>query len=553
MDKDEIQTSHILKENAINEKQQRTIYNFKKSSALNQTLNHIAQKETAYKLDHSSKRTLTNYLQPKETEKIAPMKYDIADVMPYLDRQTKAKVITLSLASGPYMTRFTGNGSHLGICGKYGHIGVMKWKQQELVSEFVASEQCNDFTFLHTFHMYAVSQKYLHIYDDSTTNLHTLKQFYNPKYLQFLPYHFLLAIDSIRDQQPVLSWLDVSIGEIVAQRYPKSIVTSMVQNPYNAVIIEGHRSGALTMWTPNMEEPIVAYATGSEPITKLASTRDGRRLAMTIGNDVRFFETRMLKENTSLRIPCDEVVNRVAYSQRGLLAMSHGSVVDVYNENLQLVVSQRPCLSPSDMVADIAFCPFEDFLAVGRYKGVSTLPIPGSGSSAFDIREQNIYEGERAFTEREVRNLLEKIPADMITMTPDIVGKMRTDKEKNLMEDMFVNEMRTELEQESKLQKDLHVQKVKGETRPKSMKEKILIKRLKKFETIKNERKLLEKPTQQLRMYRDPRAPQKPVEQSSALDIFGKRQKQADFVQQLKVKAAKESSSKPLSLDNTKH
>lgn len=54
-----------------------------------------------------------------------------------------------------------------------------------------------------------------------------------------------------------LSWLDVSIGQIVAQYNTKLGRLSMLtQNPYNAVLCLGSTKGVVSMWAPNTKEPL---------------------------------------------------------------------------------------------------------------------------------------------------------------------------------------------------------------------------------------------------------------------------------------------------------
>lgn len=54
-----------------------------------------------------------------------------------------------------------------------------------------------------------------------------------------------------------LGWLDVSIGQIVAQYNTKLGRLSMLtQNPYNAVLCLGHAKGVVSMWAPNTKEPL---------------------------------------------------------------------------------------------------------------------------------------------------------------------------------------------------------------------------------------------------------------------------------------------------------
>lgn len=79
---------------------------------------------------------------------------------------------------------------------------------------------------------------------------------------------------------------------------------------------------------------------------------------------------------------------------------------------------------PGVPVHDIRFCPFDDVLGVGHSAGFTSLIVPGAGEPNFDSLEADPYEGKRRRREREVNSLLDKIPFDMITLDPDVVGQL---------------------------------------------------------------------------------------------------------------------------------
>lgn len=54
-----------------------------------------------------------------------------------------------------------------------------------------------------------------------------------------------------------VSWLDVSIGKIVAQHNTRlGRLSLLTQNPYNAVLCLGHSKGVVSMWAPNTSDPL---------------------------------------------------------------------------------------------------------------------------------------------------------------------------------------------------------------------------------------------------------------------------------------------------------
>jgi U3 small nucleolar RNA-associated protein 7 len=63
--------------------------------------------------------------------------------------------------------------------------------------------------------MFAVAQKkYLHIYDANGIELHCLRDHLEPKILEYLPYHYLLATAT---KAGFLKYLDISIGKQIAE------------------------------------------------------------------------------------------------------------------------------------------------------------------------------------------------------------------------------------------------------------------------------------------------------------------------------------------------
>jgi U3 small nucleolar RNA-associated protein 7 len=55
------------------------------------------------------------------------------------------------------------------------------------------------------------------------------------------------------------------------------------------------------------------------------------------------------------------------------------------------------------------FCPFQDTIAIGHARGVSSIVVPGSGEANIDSFEDGVFENKKGRQEREVRNLLDKV------------------------------------------------------------------------------------------------------------------------------------------------
>lgn len=74
-----------------------------------------------------------------------------------------------------------------------------------------------------------------------------------------------------------MSWLDISIGQLVGQFNSKlGKLSVMAQNPWNAVLCVGHSKGVVSMWSPNCREPLAKLLCHSSPILGLHVDPKGR-------------------------------------------------------------------------------------------------------------------------------------------------------------------------------------------------------------------------------------------------------------------------------------
>lgn len=113
------------------------------------------------------------------------------------------------------------------------------------------------------------------------------------------------------------------------------------------------------------------------------------------------------------------------FSQRGMLAIGGKSGVTVYRDVTQPGKAPVPYLTlplPGLSAASTRFCPYDDVLAVGHAKGVSSLLVPGSGEPNFDSAEADVYESHSRRRERDVRSVMEKIRPELITMDTEFLG-----------------------------------------------------------------------------------------------------------------------------------
>lgn len=361
------------------------------------------------------------YLEAEGLEKTFKFKQkNIADVV---DVTSARKYFELKLDHfGPYRINYTRNGRFLLLGGKKGHLATMDWQNKKLGCEVHVQETVRDVRWLHIETMFAVAQKKcVYIYDNNGIELHCLKNHRQVNRLEFLPYHFLLT--SVGDYG-ILKYQDTSTGKPVAELFTKlGKCDCMTQNPYNAVIHLGHYNGTVTLWAPNMKDPLVKMLCHRGPVQAIAIDNKGHYMATSgLDGQMKIWDVRTYKQLQAYYTPTP--ASCLAISQRGLLAVGHGPHVQIWRDAFTQK-QKSPYMShlfPSCTVHGMQFCPFEDVLGVGHSQGFGSLLIPGAGEPNFDALEANPYQTKKQRQEFEVKALLEKIQPELITLNPmDIV------------------------------------------------------------------------------------------------------------------------------------
>ncbi|KAF1612162.1 UNVERIFIED_CONTAM: WD repeat-containing protein 46, partial [Eudyptes pachyrhynchus] len=314
---------------------------------------------------------------------------------------------------------------HLLLGGRRGHVAAMDWQTKALMCEINVMETVTDVAWLHAETLLAVAQRrWLHVYDNQGLELNCLKRFPGVLRLQFLPYHFLLAT---ANEQGFLQYLDVSVGKEVAALCTRGgRLAVMAQNPANAVVHLGHSNGTVTLWSPAVPEPLVRMLCHRGALRALAVDPTGTYMASAgLDRKLRVFDLRTYRALQELVLP--RGAGHLDFSQRGLLAAACGDLVQVY-KGVGKELPPRPylCHRPPRPPHGLRFCPFEDVLGAGHGHGFTSILVPGAGEANFDALENNPYRSRRQRQEWEVKALLEKIPAELITLDPARLGRVDT-------------------------------------------------------------------------------------------------------------------------------
>ncbi|GBP14118.1 WD repeat-containing protein 46 [Eumeta japonica] len=233
-----------------------------------------------------------------------------------------------------------------------------------------------------------------------------------------------------------MSWLDISIGEIVGHynnRLGRAI--AMCQNPYNATICLGDSKGVVSLWAPSVNHPLAKILCHKSPVTSVTVDNRGVYMATTgVDRSMKIWDIRNLDgplQDYKMKIAAQEI----NFSQKEMLAVGLGNIIEVYND-----CCSKPATSPymrhimSKNVNNFKFCPYEDVLGIGTAKGFTSIIVPGSGEPNFDALESNPFQTKKQRREAEVKALLEKIPPELITLNPFEITEVDVPSLKEQME-----------------------------------------------------------------------------------------------------------------------
>jgi len=376
-----------------------------------------------------------NLLEP-ENKLEKTWKFKQADIKSSTNLHTSLKSLNLNLKDtnsglgGPFKFDYNRNGNFLALIDqKIGKFSNINLKSLDLIFEIpLLNEHLRSVKWLHNQSFLAIAQKkYVYIYDGHQgSELHQLRGHVEVTQMEFLPYHFLLATVGLPGW---LRYHDTSTGQIVAQHGTKlGSCHTMAQNPFNSIINLGHQNGTVTLWSPSVNQPLVKFLAHLGPVTSLSvdPSSSGNLLTTTgLDGSLKVWDARNWKTLTSWNLK--KPAKTTAWSQRGLLAVGWGAHVSVYSD-IGKADSKKGAymnqLFPSQEVEQVQFRPFEDLLGVSHSSGFSQLIIPGAGEANFDSLEADPFETKSRKREREVHNLLDKIPFELINLNPNFVGSV---------------------------------------------------------------------------------------------------------------------------------
>ena len=169
-----------------------------KSQKLKRNLNNVEERNKQAALKAKDAEILLEhapgFLEP-EGELERTYKVQQGEIRENVGIETAKKGFELRLDDmGPYRADYTRNGRDLLLAGRKGHVATMDWRSGKLGCELQLGETVRDARWLHNNQYFAVAQKRnVYIYDHKGVELHCLNKLLEPLFLEFLPYHFLLA------------------------------------------------------------------------------------------------------------------------------------------------------------------------------------------------------------------------------------------------------------------------------------------------------------------------------------------------------------------------
>jgi len=264
--------------------------------------------------------------------------------------------------------------------------------------------------------------QYVYIYDSLGKVVHCLKEHHGARKLEFLPKHMLLASVG---QCGLLCYQDISTGSTVA-KIKSSIGSykSMCQNQSNAMINLGHTNGTISMWSPNNSTPVLKISCHRGSIQTITNDPTGN-IIVTTGFDcqIKVWDIRTFK--ILHQYFSKSLIKSSKISQNGLLALACGNHVQIWKDPFTKK-QESPFMNHKlsrGSLREVAFCPYEDFLAIGHSDGVESMIVPGSGEPNFDSYVSNPFK-RNSRKNYKIKNQIEKLNPDTIGLNPETIREI---------------------------------------------------------------------------------------------------------------------------------
>lgn len=337
---------------------------------------------------------------------------DIADVQAQVDVGTKSKAYKLHLENGPFASRYTPSGDAVLY---FGNSDVYSVDTVKLVPhcERQIQDKIHDATFLHRHTYFALAQsKAVYVYDRQGVEVHALRTFGEIRKLAFLHDHMLLAALSIRG---VLHYQDTTVGKLVSEINTKEWDSALAQDATNGVLYLTGPSGHVSLWSPRSNEYLAKIMCHASKIRHLKVSETGKYLVTSAGHTVSSWDIRNTYAPLST-LSAEGSISALDISQTGMLALSYKNTLKVCNLNGGALMQYR---IGRDRIHDLSYTPYEDILTLGTETGVEHVVVPGSGEATYR-RNDNPRFSKKEKQNIEVRKMLEKVPADMISLENEI-------------------------------------------------------------------------------------------------------------------------------------
>lgn len=339
------------------------------------------------------------------------------EIRKMVDVGTREKAYSLVMDDGPYTVRYSPSGD-----------GVLYLGQKEVISmnpmklaincERKMGDEIYDGTFLHSSEFYALAQsKAVYIYNKQGVEIHVLRDAKQVRSVKFLQDHFLLASVS---EGGYLRYQDTSIGKLISEIKTKERNSKVETDRVNGVVYLTGSAGTVSLWSPRSPEYLAKILCHRSKVNHCKISDNGRVLYTASRNEIKKWDIRnMFKPMEEKDLP--GLVVEMGLSQTGKLAVTQKGSVVVYDDALIPEIQHH---TGRDVAHSLAYRPYEDILTLGTGTGVESIIVPGAGLETYRQNE-NPHMSRKERKDAEVRRILEKIPADMISLESEIGTEMK--------------------------------------------------------------------------------------------------------------------------------